>query len=36
MEDEFQDGEILIIELYLNDELYDEHNKIHEVALSVM
>ncbi|MDB5111806.1 MAG: hypothetical protein JWR67_2920 [Mucilaginibacter sp.] len=34
IEDIFQDGEILLIEMYLNDELYQERNKIFETILS--
>ena len=34
IDDVFQDGEILKIELYLNDELYSERNKIYESVLS--
>ncbi len=34
IDDVFQDGERLLIELYLNDELYNEHNKIYETVLS--
>lgn len=34
IDDVFQDGERLLIELYLNDELYNERNKIYETILS--
>nr|ACN58853.1 hypothetical protein AKSOIL_0238 [uncultured bacterium BLR12] len=34
IENAFQDGEILIIELYLDDELYNERNKIYDTVLS--
>jgi len=34
MDDVFQDGEILLIEFYLDDELYNERNKIYETTLS--